>query len=134
MLIDIDITKSKIKPKLFIAKPNKVIIGSLKEAYNINLKLKLGNVSELSLDLPLKFDFNNTLKDNPHINFIKYKYLIKLEYGNFIEWYQIENPQPTMTEDSDVFSVNCFSLPYEMRNKKIKQYKKRISKCYSNFN
>ncbi len=122
MLVDIDINKPITKIKLYLAKSNKEIIGILNESYNINHKIKLGNISELSFELPIQFEINHKLQRNPHIDQIKYKYLIKLVYGNFVEWYQIENPKPQMQDDSDSMLIECMSLPIELSYKKIKAY------------
>ncbi|ERM91918.1 hypothetical protein O163_08190 [Caldanaerobacter subterraneus subsp. yonseiensis KB-1] len=67
----IDYNKKPQRPQLFLCKPDRTIIAKLKEAYNINHKLRLGNINELTFSLPIQIDIAGKLKDNPHINMIK---------------------------------------------------------------
>lgn len=111
------------KPKLFLAKPNKEIIADLtNEAYDINHIIKLGSISDLNFKLPTMIEINHKLVDNEHINKILFKYLIKYEIDNYIEWFVINQSTPIMNEDIDYLEVECFSLPYELNNQDLKSY------------
>ncbi|NNG66145.1 phage tail spike protein [Caldanaerobacter subterraneus] len=120
----IDYNKKPQKPQLFLAKPNRTIIAKLKEAYNINHKLKLGNINELSFDLPIVVDVHGKLVDNSHIDMLKKRYLIKVVLGNFSEWYIIDEITKSSNDEGDNISVHCFSLGYELKDKNIIEYKK----------
>jgi phage minor structural protein len=122
MLGDIDLTKKPQRPQLFLAKPDRTIIAKLNEAYNIKLNLKLGNINELSFELPIQVDIHGELKVNPHIDLIKGRYLIKLVNGNYSEWYLITKIVDSANEDRDAKIVQCFSLAYELKDKNIRAY------------
>lgn len=112
------------KPKLYLTKPDRNIIADLSnQAFNIQYNCKLGNISELSFDLPLYIEIENELVYNKHLNMIRYKYLIKFEYNNKIEWFIIQKPIQNMGEDIDSFQVECFSLPFKLKDNLIRGYK-----------
>lgn len=118
----IDYNKKPQRPRLFLCKPDRTIIAKLKEAYNINHKLKLGNINELTFNLPIQIDVAGKLKDNPHINMIKGRYLIKLVNGNFTEWYIITKISSISDDNGEAKVIECFSLPYELKDKDIRLY------------
>jgi len=120
----IDYNKKPQKPQLFLCKPDRTIIAKLKEAYNIEQKLKLGNINELTFDLPIVVDIHGKLVDNSHIDMIKKRYLIKVVVGNFSEWYIIDEITKSSDDEEDYVSVHCFSLGYELKDKNIIEYKK----------
>jgi phage minor structural protein len=118
----IDYNKKPQRPQLFLCKPDRTIIAKLKEAYNINHTLKLGNINELSFSLPIQIDMAGELVDNPHIEMIKGRYLIKLINGNFVEWYIITKITDTADDNGDSKTIECFSLPYELKDKNMRTY------------
>ena len=109
-------------PRLFLAKPNKEIIAELSESYNINYNPKLGNIAELSFSIPTEIESQHKLIRNPHLDQIKYKYLIKFQDENITEWFLINNPKPEAKE-VDTLQVECFSLPFELNDKLVREYK-----------
>lgn len=122
MFGDIELNKKPQKPELFLCKPNRQTIGKLKEAYNIQQKLRLGNINELTFELPTQIDINGTLQKNPHTDLIKGRYLIKLVNGGSKEWYIITKPTSSADEKKDSIVYQCFSLPYELQDKDIRIY------------
>jgi len=117
---NIDLLKPLIKPKYFIAKPNKQIIGVLKDVYDDSTFIDIGKINELSFKIPVYIENqNHELILNPNLQFIKIKFLIKYVWGNYVEWFIIDNIQNSSNEDEDVKEVICYSLPYELNNKKI---------------
>jgi hypothetical protein len=110
------------KPRLFLAKPDRTIIAELSEAYDINCIIKLGSISDLNFKLPTLVEIDHKLVDNEHINKVLFKYLIKYEIDNYVEWFVVNAPTPTMDEDIDILQVECFSLPYELNNQDLKGY------------
>ncbi len=120
MFKNIDLLKPLIKPKYFIAKPNKQIIGVLKDVYDDSTFIDIGKINELSFKIPVYIENqNHELILNPNLQFIKIKFLIKYVWGNYVEWFIIDNIQNSSNEDEDVKEVICYSLPYELNNKKI---------------
>ena len=122
MFIDIDLTKTPQRPKLYLCKPNKTIIASLNEFYGVNLKLNLTTMNELIFDLPYQIDINHQLQHNIHCDLIKNRFLIKLILGEYIEFFIIDNPSPNGDDNTDFLQINCYSLEYELKNKSIRKY------------
>ncbi len=122
MFLDIDLNLKPQKPQLFLCKPNKQIIGKLKESFNINLKLSLRQLNELSFSLPYEIEINHELVKNDNINKLKERYLIKLVLGNYIEWFIINELTDSVQEDQDTKEIHTFSLGYELRDKLIRDY------------
>ncbi|MGJ7044638.1 phage tail spike protein [Thermoanaerobacterium thermosulfurigenes] len=123
MLGDIDYTLKPQRPQLFLCKPNRTIIAKLNEAYNINTKFKLGNIDELTFDLPTQVDIRSKLVTNPHLDMIQKRYLIKLIIGNSTEWFIIDEVVKGVDDEKEVINVHAFSLAYELNDKNIFAYK-----------
>ena len=117
---EIDYNKKPIKPKLFIAKPNRTIIGKISEAYNIKQRIKLTSVNELEFDIPYDIDINHELVKNDNIEKIKERYCINIKLGHKTEWYIINKIEDRMEEDKVYRKIYAFSLPYELSDKFIK--------------
>lgn len=112
------------KPILYLCKPNREIIGVLDEAYGLKHSVRFGQVSELSFVLPYEIEVNHTLIPNPHIELVRYKYQIKYENDTYEEWYVIDTPTSKSSNDENTMEVSCFSLPYELGEKLIRNYQK----------
>jgi phage minor structural protein len=121
MLIPIDITKQPEKIKLSLAKPNKTIIANLPEAMHISYDNLLGRVNELSFVLPYEIEKEHELIKNPHTEMLRERYLIKLKWGNYTEWFIINQISDEM-DDKDVKRVHAFSLSYELKDRLIRNY------------
>lgn len=109
-------------PRLYLAKPNREIIGILKEASISSNIIKVNQTSELNFSVPYRIEFDYELQPNPHIELLQSKFLIKLVRGNYIEWYQIDKTQDVMQDSNEYKEVQCFSLAYEMKNVHIRTY------------
>ncbi len=119
----IDKNKKPAKPQIFIANPRKTVLGKLNEAFDVELNIILGQVSELSFKIPYKIDFHHQLIDNPNIENIKHKFLIKLTLNKQTEWYMIDKPPVDVIDEDQVYlKVHCFGLPYELTEKLINNY------------
>lgn len=112
-----------IKPKYYLCKPNlkRTTIAPLTEATNDTQKLSRGNVNELALSLPLYLNKTEKREKNKHIDMVKEKYLIRVEKGNELEYYIIDKIAKSM-DDTDIITLECFSLPFELSSKLIKNY------------
>lgn len=119
---DINLSLKPRDLELYLAKPNKTIVGKLSEAYNKILISKLSAINELKFAIPLKIERNHELIDNPNISKIKERYLIKAKLGNDVEWYKIIKINKIQEEENDYYQVICFSLGYELSDKRIKNY------------
>ena len=78
--------------RLYLAYPNKTIIGEVPEAYNIKRNISLGNVSTLSFQIPYQLRQLDQIVDNPNIVKSKTKYLVKFVHGSESEWFIIKSP------------------------------------------
>ncbi len=109
------------RPRLYVATPNRTIVGELPEAYNIKLNTKLGNVPTLNFSLPYRIARMNKQLDNPNIKKTKNRYLIKYVYGTEAEWFMIKAPSDIM-EDTDRKDIQCYGLAYELADKNVRKY------------
>lgn len=118
----------KTQPELFLCKPDKTIVGILSEAYGIEHSAKLGGLNELTFNLPFKIEVDHQLIDNPNIELLLYRYLIKfyIEDQNYTEWFLLEPSEKTMTSDEDEISIKAYSLAYELNDKIIRGYSKGV--------
>ena len=123
MFLDIDLSLTPQKPKLYLCKPNKTSIASLKEHYDANLKISLTTLSELTFNLPYQIEKNNEQQYNTHCEMLKNRYLIKLILGDYTSYFIIDNPSPNADDSTDFLQVNCYSLEYELKDKNIRSYK-----------
>ena len=130
MSFEIDYSKIGQKPDLYIVKPdyNLTTIAKLNDAYNIKLNLKLSQINELSFSVLYDIDINHTLKRNPSIDLLKHRYLIKFVLNNYVEYFLINLPEDSDTEDSEVKkNISCFSLAYKLSDEIINGYKTTVS-------
>lgn len=107
------------KPKFWLAKPNKEIVSRLKEIdVSSNLKVEFGKVNELNFTLPFYIEKNRETIENPHVELLKNKYLIKMNFRDNTEWFIIEQLRNNV-EDEKSTEVTAYSLQYELNYKKI---------------
>lgn len=121
MLGDIDRYKKPIEPQIFLAKPNREIIGKLSESYNIKQDIRLISISEITFNLPYEIEENHQLVKNRNIEKLKENYLLKIVSGNKVEWSIIKKLNDGM-ENIDYKSVTAHSLAYQLRDKILKSY------------
>lgn len=119
---EIDYNIKTQNPELFLLKPNKVTVGKLKEAYDIKLKTKLGNINELSFKIPFFYEFNHNIIEDPHIQLLKERYLIKLLLNSKEEYFILDSYSRNMEDEEDYMEINCYSLSMELRDTYIKNY------------
>lgn len=113
-----------IKPKLYLCKPNlqRSTYHKLSEAFNVRQKVSLGNINELSFELPLHVaGLGGRLKKNGHVDSVKQRYLLRFEKGIYKEYYIIDKIEKS-SNDRESVSVQCFGLGYELTSKLIKDY------------
>jgi hypothetical protein len=111
-----------IEPKLYLCRPNKTTIAHLPEVrFQINQKVYLGLINEMTFKIPLMLDEYGELVRNKHIDMIKERYLIRFEKGDYTEYYIIDKVNKAMG-DSDSITVNCYGYGYSLASKLIKDY------------
>ncbi|MDK8179411.1 phage tail spike protein [Paenibacillus sp. UMB4589-SE434] len=121
MLGDIDYLKSPVQPQLFLVRPDLTLISKIAEAYDIHQSLRLASLNELSFKIPYDLDRNHLLTPNRHTDWIKGRYVIQVELGDSIERYVISNINEKMEDGgSCYFEVKCFLLPFELKDKLIR--------------
>ncbi len=121
----------KLEPQrleLFLAKPNKIVIGNLHHIKNERLKLKHGEVNELSFTLPYEVVMRNKLARNPHIDNIREKFFIKMKLGEIEEWFIITKLSKK-AESTDDLDVQCFSLGYQLSYQRMIDYVGKSLNC-----
>ncbi len=119
----ININTQKQKPKLYVAKPNKEIIGYLHEHMNCRLDLKAYGIHELEFEIPYFVDKHCELISNENIGKTKQHYYIKLEFGSFAEWFIIKKPTAIYNEDGhEVKHIRCLSLAHELTYRILQSY------------
>ena len=90
-----DLTRTKLKPELYLATPQKKIIAKLFDAHHINLTVKMGKINELNFYIPydevsLTDETNHDIESglsiatSSVIDKIKDRFLIKLKFGDYI--------------------------------------------------
>ncbi|MWV44979.1 hypothetical protein GRF59_15255 [Paenibacillus sp. HJL G12] len=112
-----------IKPKYYLCKPDlhRTTIAHLKEVMHDSQKIALNGLNQLDFSLPIFMNNTRNKKRNKNIDLIKEHFLIRVEKGNDTEYYIIDKVSKIM-DDSDSVAVECYSLPYELSFKLIKNY------------
>ena len=121
MFIDIDYNKKMKDYKIELSKPNKTIITNLSERIDARLSVGLGSIGELTFKIPYKIENDyHEIIDNPNIDLLRGKMYLRLTIGNQKMWFIVDNISD-QTEDLDMMNVQAFSLPIELKNKKISE-------------
>lgn len=111
----------KLDVEIYLAKPNKRIIGKLNEAFNINQTLKLGQLNEISFSIPYTVERYSEFIENKHVKEIKQRYLLKVKYLDKEEWHLITGENESLN-DKNVKEVTAYSLGYQLSDKYIRSW------------
>lgn len=115
-----DIKNSYNRPKFWLARPNKRIVTRMKELDDIvSLRLVLGQLSEVSGELPTVLIRNDKTVKNPHIKYFKNKYLLKMEFMDKVEWFVIENVGSNASSESDSIPFTAYNMAYNLTGNKL---------------
>lgn len=117
---EIDLSLVPLDPKLSICLPNRMTIGKLTEAMNISNNVSLNKNNEISFKIPFQKEKNRQLVKNENIDKLRVKYCIKLELGNNVEYYII-NEITDNAQNEEYREVHAYTIEYEL-NDKIIQY------------
>lgn len=119
------VINSSLKPekiKLYLAKPNREIIASLKEAKIPNFNLELSQISEIKFEIPYEIQIKDKKDRNPNVDKIRTRFLVKAVQGDYEEWFTIRPIENNMDE-SDAMTVTIFGLGYELNDKTVREFK-----------
>lgn len=116
------------KPQLFLANPSGLTLRKISDAGSKQLKINFTSPNELSFSIPYEVDQNNKLVRNKTVDLIRERYMIKLKFAGIETRYIITQVQPSMS-DSDWLNVQCFSLEYELRYRKVIGYEASSYNC-----
>jgi phage minor structural protein len=122
MLGDIDLNLRVLNIRLRLAKTHYNVIAVLKEARNISHKISMGNLNEVSFEVPFDIEIQHQLVKNPNIELLRGDYLIEVSVGNKKEWYVINETDKSMDDTSETKKIHAFSLGYELQDKQIRNY------------
>ena len=121
MFIDVDYDKRKKGYKINLAKPNQQTIASVSEAYGANYSIKLGNINEVTFNVPYFIDKLDKRVKNENIELIKEKMYTKISYNNNDEWMVIDTIEDVGNGDEKYMTVTAFTNVYETSNRKINE-------------
>ncbi len=133
MLGDIDKNLKPYEYRLFLCKPNKTTVCELPEAYSRKLIIKYGGIHELNFSIPYKIQKNKKYIRNDHVDLIRGHYLVRVERKDendlFLDkmYFIITKPRNVAQDGKQIKEVQCFLLPYEIRNKTLKNYFKKTN-------
>jgi len=126
---EIDLSKINEQPQLYVCKPdnNFTTVGILNDAFNIKLNLKLSQINELNFSIFTDIEINHKLVRNPNYDLLKFRYLIRFEYGTYKEYFIINVPEDVSDESGYIKNITCYSLAYSLNNEIINGYKSNSS-------
>jgi phage minor structural protein len=112
-----------------LCKPNREPIAKLNMAYGITQTVRFGQVNDLSFSIPYEVVRDSQLVRNHVVDLVREKFLIKVVVGSIEEWYIIIKKTKSMG-DTDSIRLECYSLPYELKYKKLVDYKATSYNCF----
>lgn len=118
---EIDLSLKPLQYNLFLCRPDKTTIMSLKDINGLKYNKKLGIVDELSFSIPTKIEKNHELIDNPLIKDIKHRYLFKLIFNNVTSYFTFYERNKEYGSNNTV-SYRSYGLGYELGDKDIRNY------------
>lgn len=115
-----DIRQKRVRPKIYLAKPNETTIARLSEARQETEIFRGGQLNELSFVLPLKHQTLEENKANIHAQMVRERMLIKLVKGEEKRYYIISNL--SFDNDSKLVTVSAKSRGYSLSDIPIKGF------------
>lgn len=115
-----DIRQKRVRPKIYLAKPNETTITRLSEARQETEIFRGGQLNELSFVLPLKHQTLEENKANIHAQMVRERMLIKLVKGTEKRYYIISNL--SFDNDSKLVTVSAKSRGYSLSDIPIKGF------------
>lgn len=119
---EIDLTKEPEKPKFYLCRPDKTVIKPLKDIYGQSLSVKFAAVNELNFTIPTLVERNHELVENPLIDEIKHRYIIKMILNSVTEYFLHFEQNKKFSDSEEAISYKSYSLGYELADKQIRDY------------
>lgn len=119
---EIDLSLKPLETKLYLCKPNTSVISPLKDVGDVSITDKLGEVGELSFTIPVKIERNRELIDNPLIDKIKSRYLVKAVFNQQTEYYILLEDNKTYDDSGEKISYKAFGRGYALADKVVKSF------------
>lgn len=121
---DIDLNAEISKPTLLLCRPSdqKSIANMSPHAFNVKMKVSLGNISELSFSLPYDIEINHKLARLPYIDSVRDRYYIKVIYNKRTEIFIITDIDNSMDDNGAIKHIKAYSLAYSLHDKLINSY------------
>lgn len=119
---EIDLNLKANKASMFLCKPNRTVIHPLKDIYNARFSIKMGKVNELNFVIPTMIERNHELIENPLINKIKHRYLVKMEYNNQTEYLVFLEENKSYQNNGEEISYRLYGEGFLLADKTIRGY------------
>lgn len=108
---------TNIYPKMKLCKPNRIVVSPLKDIYNLELNINLGNLNSLSFTIPTKVERDHELVDNPLVELIRDRYQIRMNFNNQTEYFVVLRKEKSMSNDGNSIVYHAYSLGKELDDK-----------------
>lgn len=119
---EIDLKKKPEKAKLFLCKPNRKPFKSLVDIYDAQYNVNLGKVNEIIFTIPSQIERNHQLVDNPLIDEIRHRYIIKVIYNNITEYFIHFEQNKKFSDSDESITYTSYSTGYMLADKEIRGY------------
>ncbi len=121
---EIDETAKPIEPTMYLCKPNKQTIGVINEIRGLSYTVRMGDLNEVSFRIPFQVDRNGELVDNPIIELLRERYVLRLELNESVEHFLINTVNDSTSNEREEREVHAFSLGYELANYQVRSFEK----------
>jgi len=113
----------KTKPELWLCKPDRTAIHKIKDSFDESLVIKFSAINELSLSIPVLIERNHKIVQNPLVNKMRERYLIRMKKDNQIEYFIILKINKQMANDGfESITYQAYSLGIMLAGKLIRDY------------
>lgn len=112
-------------PKLYVCKANKQTIDHVKDYYDASLTIRFSALNTLNFTVPAEkhTGIENVLAQNPVINSLRERNLIRMEWMGQTEYFVIMKTEKFMEQDGyESISYQCFSLGVQIASFLIRSY------------
>ena len=119
---EIDLKRKHEKARLFLCKPNRKPFKSLVDIYDTQYNVNLGKVNEIVFTIPSQIERNHQLIDNPLIDDIRHRYIIKVIYNNITEYFIHFEQNKKFSDSDESITYTSYSTGYMLADKEIRGY------------
>lgn len=119
---EIDLNRKPEEAQIYLCKPNRKPFKSLNDIYDATFNVNLGKVNELVFTIPSQIERNHQLIDNPLIDDIRHRYIIKLVYNNITEYFIHFEQNKSFSDSEESVTYTSYSTGYMLADKDIRGY------------